>query len=648
MSRNSSVRKKQAGTRGWPCGAGVVESLESRRLLTVASVASLPDVGLPRVASFQALDLKSYFSDAADTSNTVYIHTTLGDITVQLTPDATPHTVENFLSYVKAGSYDGTFFHRSVPGFVIQAGGYEVANDEVVAIPTNAPVANEPGQSNVRGTIAMAKLGTDPDSATSQFFFNLADNSTYLDYQNGGFTVFGHVVGDQSLAVLDSIAAVPRVNADGAFSELPVIDYQAGQQTVPLDQLVYVNSVTQGTRFIVSSDNPAVLNLTLYQDRLTYVAQTDGFARVTVTAQTPDGQAVSQTFSVTVGAGASAEDPQVVIGNGGAKSLTFRDRDGTLSTLSLRGPGSAAVHIAGSGVSVADGKKTSTVTGSDLSIGSIVLTNATKATVVSVTTKGGNGSVDVGGVVSTGALGSIDGKGVNLTGATIAGGAIKSIKVKSASPGSSITAGSLGALSVSANSAADLSVSGALATASVSKRLAGTWRVGSLRKLAAGTIDSALISTTAGGNSVGSVSAKNMTDTLLRSAGNIQSLLVTGSMTRSQVFAGLPADAAATPQSAAAGRAQILSIKIGKGRRGNAFADSAIAAKTIRSVTLGNLPDVASDADFYGIEADTIVSLTGFIDGSPFSLKNTGTQSQADSQLSAAKVSTKNVRIVLV
>ncbi|MFY8222221.1 MAG: peptidylprolyl isomerase [Pirellulales bacterium] len=140
---------------------------------------------------------------------------------VLLYQDTAPITVANFLRYVDAGEYAGTVIHRSIPGFIWQGGGFDLAGDppQAVPIPTFAPIANEFGASNIRGTIAMAKTpefdesgnpipGGGPDSATSQWFFNLADNSANLDNQNGGFTVFGEVVGT-GMDVVDLVATLP-------------------------------------------------------------------------------------------------------------------------------------------------------------------------------------------------------------------------------------------------------------------------------------------------------------------------------------------------------------------------------------------------------------------------------------------------------
>ena len=129
--------------------------------------------------------------------------TSLGDIDVELYDLDKPATVRNFLRYVQGGLYTNMFCHRYVPGFVMQGGGYFVSTGtngspqfaEVTKLPALTNEFNVGRRfSNLFGTIAMAKAANDPNSATSEWFFNLADNSTNLDNQNEGFTVFGHVV----------------------------------------------------------------------------------------------------------------------------------------------------------------------------------------------------------------------------------------------------------------------------------------------------------------------------------------------------------------------------------------------------------------------------------------------------------------------
>ncbi|TDF42047.1 peptidylprolyl isomerase [Alteromonadaceae bacterium M269] len=155
----------------------------------------------------------------------VQIQTVLGNIDINLFDQTTPETVRNFLSYVNSGAYMNNVMHRSEPGFVVQAGGFRFDDTfPPVAIPTDPPVINEPVLSNLRGTIAMAKAAGNPNSATSQWFISLADNSANLDVQNGGFTVFGQVLGD-GMEVVDAIAALERFNAGGAFNTLPVRDF---------------------------------------------------------------------------------------------------------------------------------------------------------------------------------------------------------------------------------------------------------------------------------------------------------------------------------------------------------------------------------------------------------------------------------------
>ncbi|MFT6437852.1 MAG: cyclophilin family peptidyl-prolyl cis-trans isomerase [Candidatus Azotimanducaceae bacterium] len=168
-----------------------------------------------------------YTSSLFGASNPVVtIETVVGSFQMELLSDAAPNTVQNFLNYVERGAYDGTFFHRSVPGFVIQGGGfaYDAATNQAPGIAVDPPVVNEFGESNIRGTVAMAKTAAGPDSATSQWFVNLSDNSANLDNQNGGFTVFARVIGDGML-VVDAIAALPLTNLGGAFSATPTINF---------------------------------------------------------------------------------------------------------------------------------------------------------------------------------------------------------------------------------------------------------------------------------------------------------------------------------------------------------------------------------------------------------------------------------------
>ncbi len=163
---------------------------------------------------------------AATHATTVRLNTTLGAIDIVLYDVAAPRTVANFLAYVNGGAYRNSFVHRSVPGFVVQGGGFtwDDATGNVAAVPARPPVANEfsASRSNRRGTVAMAKLGGDPNSATSQWFVNLADNSANPDSQNGGFTVFGEVSAS-SMAVVDAIAGLPLANAGSPFDSLPIV-----------------------------------------------------------------------------------------------------------------------------------------------------------------------------------------------------------------------------------------------------------------------------------------------------------------------------------------------------------------------------------------------------------------------------------------
>jgi cyclophilin family peptidyl-prolyl cis-trans isomerase len=163
----------------------------------------------------------------------VTITTSLGAIVLELDPAKAPKTVENFLAYVDAGFYDGTIFHRVIPGFMIQGGGH---TGDMMRKTTREPIQNESknGLSNLRGTIAMART-SDPHSATSQFFINSVDNSGGLDAgktpDGWGYTVFGKVV--EGLDVVDAISKVATTT-------------KSGNRDVPVEAVV-IQSVKRNT-----------------------------------------------------------------------------------------------------------------------------------------------------------------------------------------------------------------------------------------------------------------------------------------------------------------------------------------------------------------------------------------------------------------
>ena len=148
----------------------------------------------------------------AESGPVVVLDTSLGVIKIELNRAKAPVSVDNFLKYVNAKHYDGTIFHRVIPNFMIQGGGMDETMKEKVA---GAPIKNEGqnGLRNERGTIAMARLPA-RDSATAQFFINVKNNTTSLDYpNNGGYAVFGRVI--EGMDVVDKIVSVRTGNKKG-------------------------------------------------------------------------------------------------------------------------------------------------------------------------------------------------------------------------------------------------------------------------------------------------------------------------------------------------------------------------------------------------------------------------------------------------
>lgn len=169
-------------------------------------------------------------------AQTVVLKTSQGDITLELDEDKAPATTANFLAYVQDGFYNGTVFHRVIPGFMIQGGGFD-ANLRQKS--TRAPIAHEGynGLKNVRGAIAMART-SDPHSATAQFFINVVDNA-FLDpsqQATDGYVVFGKVVAGMEVA--DKIAALPTTGKGMFDKDVP-------------EPLVHIESAT-----LITEDKP--------------------------------------------------------------------------------------------------------------------------------------------------------------------------------------------------------------------------------------------------------------------------------------------------------------------------------------------------------------------------------------------------------
>ena len=193
---------------------------------------------------------------ASAQSTVVRVQTTQGAIDLQLLDAEAPKTVANFLTYVRSQAWVDVMVHRAMPGFVVQTGGYPWragAAGPAAHITTNPPVVNEFSltRSNLRGTVAMAKVAGNPDSATSEWFVNLADNITPcppvgsnagLDCQNGGFTVFARTT-TSAMAVVDKIAALRIVNVGGAFTNLPVTPLT--DTTVTRENVVLITGITE-------------------------------------------------------------------------------------------------------------------------------------------------------------------------------------------------------------------------------------------------------------------------------------------------------------------------------------------------------------------------------------------------------------------
>lgn len=286
------------------------------RTLTLKSVLSTPvaqafaAVSAP-VATPKSVSLDGKFSDP-DTASAARVTTSLGAFDIILFPNSTPQTVDNFLDYTDAGEFDDSFFHRSPANFVIQGGGYKhtTASGFTKVNKFDRVLPNEPGLSNVRGTVAMAKVGGLPDSATSEWFVNVSDNSGLppaLDTQNGGFTVFGRVPA-AGMVVVDQINDLPisnytvTIGAANQFLESLPVNAPTAPPVLDPAQLVKITSVGPAPilTYQVISQDPSIATASLTGTDITITGVATGSTTIEVKATDLDGLTVTQNIAVTV------------------------------------------------------------------------------------------------------------------------------------------------------------------------------------------------------------------------------------------------------------------------------------------------------------------------------------------------------------
>jgi len=295
------------------------QPLEARQMLAATVIDDFDDITVPINSTGNVIELANRIDDTTLNGTVVKFASNVGDIYTLLYNTATPLSVANFLRYVDSAptsgfSYNETFIHRSVPGFIVQGGGFAYRGGSVLAdlestISQYAPVLNEHiANTALRGTLSYAKLGDNPNSATNQWFFNLANNSSNLDNQNGGFTTFGRVLSN-GMTVVDAIAAVPRFNGTGinsAFDNLPLRNVDDSVTIPQRENFVAFTNITRAARvtYTVTVADPTKVSAQIIDGNLSlsYLANTTGSTTVTVTGTSRDGgDPISDTFTVNIG-----------------------------------------------------------------------------------------------------------------------------------------------------------------------------------------------------------------------------------------------------------------------------------------------------------------------------------------------------------
>jgi cyclophilin family peptidyl-prolyl cis-trans isomerase len=287
---------------------------------------AIANTSLSSTTTTQTIDLAANFTAPDITTSRVRLNTALGPINLELFDKQAPQTVQNFIDYIDSGRYNNAIFHRRTTlthdGLaVLQGGNFTftpgASGTTLPTIPTFPTVANEVGAPNTPGTIAMAMTSA-PNSADSQFFFNLSDNSSALSPQhqsNGGFTVFGKIADAASQKVVNLLAAFPVHNEstfNGALNTIPLKGFTDNDPTFPgsstASDFALVTSAAvvfrnEALTYTVTSSKPTVATASLGSgdpERLILTRVAAGTTTITVTATDQFGNTASTTFKVTV------------------------------------------------------------------------------------------------------------------------------------------------------------------------------------------------------------------------------------------------------------------------------------------------------------------------------------------------------------
>lgn len=691
--------------------ASLLERLEGRTLFTVTVGTPISNTfGLPN-GTATVVDLGGTFDQTEVTGTVVRLTTSLGNIDLELYDKAAPKTSQNFVNYVANGLYDNTVIHRSAPG-VLQGGGYTANGAHIVRGPA---VKNEfsADRLNLRGTISMTKLpaadadgnpipGGGPDSATSEWVINVADNPS-LDTATGGFAVFGRVINNSLVNTVDPISALPVYDATlvtPVFSQLPVRQAVADGTFPTVDDFVFITAgrVVPETRLMnitAVSDNPASVSPVVNADgtlSLNYGATT-GSARITVTATDDTGASASQSFIAGNG------ELSVQIGSGGVGSaVNFVESDGGRGSVALSKGGAAIVRFTGEGLAIAPGKKAG-IAGTVSGIAGIEAFDTGTGTSLTVKTKGGDGLVDLAGLSTSTPLKSLSLKQTRATGTITIGGTVKTLAfgylanatvTVGGSPSDGVQAAlSLGSATdatftsgvpiksvkateflstgftpavITAPAVSSVSTRGAFQESIATTGAIKSIKVGGAQKgnitgtalgsLSAASLDGGVFNLTGGGNSVGKVAVKGtITGTTIRAGGNIASVTAT-EVKGGRFYAGVDVPDEEFPPFLPTTTAQFTAqARIGQVKVTTGTEQLSVAAASIGKLLLGQ---IGTDGSIpFGIAAFTVDQFSGSTADTdagaavPFTLKGLDAQASYDAQVAALNLPFGNLIVTL-